>query len=143
MYGFGKGSGRLVRIQVMSMLPGPEAVGPHLTAMLETYGRPTGAYNCPDTGGVPTRRFTWRRAQTALADIFLVYGDRVSVTLDIAPAGGRGASLSSASSSGSSRRRRWIRCSRRRRSRGAEGASAGVPQDRRRHYHRRPCEPPS
>jgi len=93
MYGFTRGSGRLVRIQVMSMLPGPEAVGPHLTAMLETYGRPTGAYNCPDTGGVPTRRFTWRRAHTALADIFLVYGERVSVTLDIAPAETIGASL--------------------------------------------------
>jgi hypothetical protein len=85
VYGVAKDSRRLVQIQVQSVLPSAEAVSAHVTAMTETYGRPTGLWDCPNTGGVPTRRFTWRRAHTSIADVFLVYGNRVSVTLYIAP----------------------------------------------------------
>ena len=85
LYGFSKRSNRLIQVQILSLLPDSGAVGPHLTAMNETYGRPTGIWDCPDTGGVPTRRFTWRRAHTTVADVFLIYRGRVSVTLYIAP----------------------------------------------------------
>ncbi|MFK7991661.1 MAG: hypothetical protein AB8I08_36930 [Sandaracinaceae bacterium] len=84
---------RLQRVQVMSMLPATSHIGAHLTAMNEQYGTPTGVWDCPDTGGVPTRRFTWRHGRTTIADIFLVYDGRVSVTLYIAPTGVIGASL--------------------------------------------------
>lgn len=84
---------RLQRVQVMSMLPATSHIGAHLTAMNEQYGTPTGVWDCPDTGGVPTRRFTWRHGRTTIADIFLVYEGRVSVTLYIAPTGVIGASL--------------------------------------------------
>lgn len=93
VYGFDPRSIRLLQIQIMSLLPSPEAVGPHLTSMIEHYGAPTGVWNCPNTGGVPTRRFTWRRSLTTLADVFLVYGERVSVTLYIAPSETIGVSL--------------------------------------------------
>jgi hypothetical protein len=85
VYAFRQANDRLERIQVLSLLPGMSAIGPHLEAMNVTYGAPTGMWNCPDTGGVPTRRFTWRRTYSTLADIFLVYGDRVSLTLYVAP----------------------------------------------------------
>ena len=77
----------------LSLLPGTEAIAPHLTAMNEQYGRPTGIWDCPDTGGVPTRRFTWRHSETTIADVFLIYRGRVSVTLYIAPSSTIGASL--------------------------------------------------
>ncbi|MCC6873556.1 MAG: hypothetical protein IT378_04535 [Sandaracinaceae bacterium] len=76
---------RLERLQVLSLLPSAEAIGPHLAAMNARYGTPTGAWDCPQTGGVPTRRFTWRHARTTVSDVFLIYGGRVSVTLYIAP----------------------------------------------------------
>ena len=85
--------GRLAQLQILSVLPSAGALEAHLTAMIETYGRPSGIWDCPDTGGVPTRRFTWRRAETALADILLIYGNRISQTLYIAPQGMIGASL--------------------------------------------------
>lgn len=87
VYGFERESQRLQRIQVLSMLPSPEAIGPHLQAMNDQYGTPTGIWDCPNTGGVHTRRFTWRHGQTTVSDVFLVYGGRVSVTLYIAPTG--------------------------------------------------------
>jgi hypothetical protein len=93
VYGFDVETDTLSQIQVLSILPSVEAFRAHFTAMIEEYGSPTGAWDCPDTGGVPTRRFTWRRAQTTLADIFLIYGDRISVTLYIAPTEVIGASL--------------------------------------------------
>ncbi len=93
VYGFDDETDTLAQIQVLSILPSAEAFQAHFTAMIEAYGRPGGAWDCPDTGGVPTRRFTWRRARTTLADIFLVYGDRISVTLYIAPTEVIGASL--------------------------------------------------
>jgi hypothetical protein len=96
VYGFDAES-RLAQLQIMSVLPSGEALTAHMTAMIETYGRPTGIWDCPNTGGVPTRRFTWRRAETALADILLIYGDRISQTLYIAPEGIIGASLRHAS----------------------------------------------
>ncbi|HEY8432709.1 MAG TPA: hypothetical protein VIL20_30270 [Sandaracinaceae bacterium] len=85
IYFFDRETDRLERIQVLSLLPNVEAVAPHLAAMNEQYGSPTGAWDCPQTGTVPTRRFTWRHGETSIADIFLIYGERVSVTLDIAP----------------------------------------------------------
>lgn len=75
---------RLQRVQVLSMIP-PEGVGPHLSAMNAQYGTPTGVWDCPSTGGVPTRRFTWRHGETTVSDIFLVHANQVSVTLYIAP----------------------------------------------------------
>ncbi len=93
VYGVAHDSRRLAQIQVQSVLPSAEAVRAHVTAMTETYGRPSGLWDCPNTGGVPTRRFTWRHAQTSVADVFLVYGDRVSITLYIAPTDVIGGSL--------------------------------------------------
>jgi len=85
VYGFEVESQRLQRLQVLSLLPDASAIGPHLAAMNETYGTPTGIWSCPNTGGVPTRRFTWRHGRNTVSDVFLVYGGRVSVTLYIAP----------------------------------------------------------
>lgn len=85
VYVFEEESERLQRVQVLSLLPSVDAVAPHLTAMNEQYGSPTGVWDCPDTGGVPTRRFTWRHGRTTVSDVFLVYGGRVSVTLYVAP----------------------------------------------------------
>lgn len=79
------GADPLERVQVLSLLPSIEAIGPHLAAMNAQYGAPTGVWDCPQTGGVPTRRFTWRHGETSVSDIFLIAGDRVSVTLYIAP----------------------------------------------------------
>jgi hypothetical protein len=46
------------------------------------YGIPSGIWDCPRTGDVPTRRFTWRRAETAVSDVFLIAPNgRVSLTL--------------------------------------------------------------
>ena len=84
MFGFSEDTGRLQQVQVMSLLPRLDAIALHLQAMNERYGTPTGAWDCPDTQGLPTRRFTWRQAQTAIADVFLVYNGRASVTLYIA-----------------------------------------------------------
>lgn len=93
IFGFENDSQRLQRLQVLSLLPDTDAIGAHLAAMNETYGAPTGIWQCPNTGGVPTRRFTWRHGRTTVMDIFLVYGGRVSVTLYIAPSSVAHASL--------------------------------------------------
>ena len=93
VFAFERESQRLQRVQVLSMLPSADAIAPHLIAMNEQYGSPTGIWDCPQTGGVPTRRFTWRHGQTTVADVFLVYGGRVSVTLYVAPTGIIGRSL--------------------------------------------------
>ncbi len=87
VYGFEIESQRLQRIQILSLLPSADAIGPHLAAMNETYGTPTGIWSCPNTGGIPTRRFTWRHGRNTVSDVFLVYNGRVSVTLYIAPSG--------------------------------------------------------
>lgn len=92
VYGFDR-EDRLAQMQIMSVLPSAEALRAHMTSMVETYGSPSGIWDCPNTGGVPTRRFTWRRAETGLADILLIYGNRISQTLYIAPAAIIGASL--------------------------------------------------
>ncbi|UJR83108.1 hypothetical protein [Sandaracinus amylolyticus] len=97
MYGFDRQAQRLVQVQVLSMMPTTAAIAPHLTAMRDTYGTPTGIWDCPTTGGVPTRRFTWRRSLTTVSDVFLIYGDRVSVTLYIATSEQIGRSLQMAS----------------------------------------------
>lgn len=84
VYGFVPGEMLLEQIQVLSLLPSTSAIAPHLAAMNEQYGRPTGIWDCPTTGGVPTRRFTWRGSHVTVSDVFLLYGDRVSLTLYIA-----------------------------------------------------------
>lgn len=81
MYAFDATSHGLERVQILSQLDSVEGIVPHLTAMHDRYGAPTGIWDCRDAGGIATRRFTWRRSHTALADILLVYGGRVSVTL--------------------------------------------------------------
>ncbi|MCS6797455.1 MAG: hypothetical protein NZ898_02800 [Myxococcota bacterium] len=83
LLGFDRQSGRLAQIQVLSLLPAPEALAAHLAAMIERYGRPTGVWTCPDPN-VPTRRFTWRRAHVAIMDAVLAYDDRISVTFYLA-----------------------------------------------------------
>lgn len=93
MYGFDPQSQRLVQVQVLSLLPTVDAIAPHLAAMNERYGPPTGVWDCPTTGGVPTRRFTWRRSYTTVSDVFLIYGERVSLTLYIATSEQIGQSL--------------------------------------------------
>lgn len=93
VYGLDMRSLRVVQLQVLSLLPSPSALAPHLTTMNETYGRPTGYWDCPDTGGVPTRRFTWRKSTLTVMDVFLIYRGRVSLTLYIAPTESIGASL--------------------------------------------------
>ena len=85
MYGLERRSRRLLQVQVLSRMPAVEGIAPHLTAMNEQYGSPTGIWDCPDTEGLPTRRFTWRRAVTTVSDVFLVHPGGVSVTLYIAP----------------------------------------------------------
>lgn len=84
MFGFSDTSGHLMQVQLMSLLPQLEAIPVHLSAMNERYGTPSGIWDCPDTEGVPTRRFTWRHAHTAIADVFLVYNNRASLTFYIA-----------------------------------------------------------
>lgn len=84
MFGFSDTTGNLVQIQLMSLLPRLDAIPVHLSAMNERYGTPSGIWDCPDTEGVPTRRFTWRHAHTAIADVFLVYNNRASLTFYIA-----------------------------------------------------------
>jgi hypothetical protein len=81
MYAFDQDAHRLVRVQALSQLDTTEAIPPHLAALNDRYGAPTGIWDCHDAGGFATRRFTWRRSHVGLADILLVYGDRISVTL--------------------------------------------------------------
>jgi len=94
IYAIGEESGRLGQVQVLSMVP-PEGIPPHLTALVERYGSPTGAWHCPaaSAAGVPTRRFTWRMEAIAVQDIILVHPGGVSITLYIAPAEVIGQSL--------------------------------------------------
>lgn len=93
LYGVDRHARRLMQIQILSLLPSTEAISPHLTSMNDTYGSPTGVWDCPDTEGVPTRRFTWRRSLSTVMDVFLVFRGRVSLTLYIAPNEFIGASL--------------------------------------------------
>jgi hypothetical protein len=93
MYGFDADDGTLVQVQVLSLLPTLEGLTPHLAAMNERYGSPTGIWDCPLTGNLPTRRFTWRRSHTTIADVMLIYGERISLTLYIATSDAMGLSL--------------------------------------------------
>ena len=85
VYVFIRGEDILERVQVLSLLPRTEAVRPHFDAMNDRYGAPSGVWDCPDTDGAATRRFTWRGATTTVSDVFLIVRGRVSVTLYIAP----------------------------------------------------------
>lgn len=93
MYGFDADDGTLVQVQVLSLLPTLDGLVPHLAAMNERYGSPTGIWDCPMTGGLPTRRFTWRRSHTTIADVMLIYGGRISLTLYISTSDAMGVSL--------------------------------------------------
>jgi hypothetical protein len=81
MYAFEARSGRLARVQALSQLESVESIAPHLTMMRESFGPPTGVWDCRDPSGIATRRFTWRGTNVGLADILLVYGGRISLTL--------------------------------------------------------------
>jgi hypothetical protein len=85
LYGLHPKSDRLAKVQVMSHMASLEGVQPHLTAMTERYGSPTGLWECPDTGGVPTLRFTWRKNVTTVSDVFLFYPGGAATTLYVAP----------------------------------------------------------
>ena len=65
----------------LNLILSVDAIAPHLAAMNDQFGAPTGIWDCRDAGGIATRRFTWRRSHVGLADILLVYGDRISVTI--------------------------------------------------------------
>ena len=80
MYTF-DGEHRLVRVQALSQLASVDAIGPQVATLSNRYGAPTGIWDCRDPGGFATRRFTWRRSHVGIADIVLVYGDRISITL--------------------------------------------------------------
>lgn len=85
LYSLDAGSHRVLQVQVLSVLPSHDAITPHLAAMNDQYGTPTGVWDCPATDGLTTRRFTWRKNLASLMDVFLIYGERVSLTLYIAP----------------------------------------------------------
>lgn len=80
IYAFDEGTDRLARVQMLSLLEGADGFGPHLAALTERYGTPTGIWDCTDDTGLSTRRFTWRREHVALADVMLIYGARISLT---------------------------------------------------------------
>lgn len=96
IYGVNTETERLGQVQVMSSIDSAEGIGQHLQAMIERYGQPTGIWNCPRTGNVSTRRFTWRGAHATIADVFLIYGNRASLTFYLAPNERIGESLSRA-----------------------------------------------
>ncbi len=82
LYGFEPRGPSLRMIQVMSRID-PRGVGPHLTAMKDTFGDPAGVMRCSaqSAAGVPTLRFLWRNGEVSLQDIFLVHPGGVSITL--------------------------------------------------------------
>ncbi|HJL47706.1 MAG TPA: hypothetical protein RMG45_17760, partial [Polyangiaceae bacterium LLY-WYZ-15_(1-7)] len=86
LFAFGDEERVLQQVQVLSRID-PRGVGPHLTAMNEQYGRPTGVWRCSaqSAAGVPTLRFTWRKSHVSVQDIFLVHPGGVSITLYVAP----------------------------------------------------------
>jgi hypothetical protein len=81
IYAFSARSHRLERVQVLSTFEGIDGIAPHLAALHDRYGTPTGIWDCTDEGGIRTRRFTWRGSHLGLADVVLLYGSRVSLTL--------------------------------------------------------------
>jgi len=87
LYAFDGESERLLRMQILSAVPVGEGdvLQRHLEGLGERLGQPSGMYDCPDTGGAPTRQFVWGRRHVALRSVLLFYGDRVSITLDLAP----------------------------------------------------------
>lgn len=90
LYGFD--DDRLSLVQVQSQID-PRGVGPHLTAMRELYGRPTGVYRCAPAGGIGTLRFVWRKSHLSVQDIFLFHTGGVAVNLYVAPTDAVGTSL--------------------------------------------------
>ena len=86
LYAFGEQSERLGQVQVLSVVA-PEGIGPHLTALVERYGSPTGIWHCPGSGpdAMATRRFTWHMEDVSVQDVVLVHPRGVSVTFYIAP----------------------------------------------------------
>ncbi len=90
LYGFN--NLRLALIQVQSQID-PRGVAPHLTAMREEYGAPTGVFRCAPVGGIGTLRFVWRKSHLSVQDIFLFHTGGVAVNLYIAPSDTVGTSL--------------------------------------------------
>ena len=84
IYRFARSTGQLTQVQVMSVISDHALLPSHLAEMVQRYDRPSGLFLCPDTGGVPTLRFLWRRSSASVADILLFYGDRVSATFFLA-----------------------------------------------------------
>jgi len=82
LYGFN--DDHLALIQVQSQID-PRGVGPHLTAMREEYGAPSGVYRCAPVGGIGTLRFVWRKSHLSVQDIFLFHTGGVAVNLYVAP----------------------------------------------------------
>ena len=93
VFGFVRETETLAQVQVLSVINSPEAFRGHFLAMVDRYGRPTSLWDCPGGDGLPTRRFGWERSRTAISDIMLIYGDRISLTLYIAPLETMGESL--------------------------------------------------
>lgn len=85
LYALSLGSRRLLQVQILSVIPSHGAITPHLTAMNDQYGTPTGVWDCAASDGLVTRRFTWRKNMASVMDVFLIYGERISLTLYIAP----------------------------------------------------------
>ncbi len=86
MYGLDPVSGGLIQVQILSLLPNTAAITPHLGAMSEKYGRPTGVWDCAQTDEtLPMRRFTWRKRIAGVMEALLIFRDQVSTTLYIAP----------------------------------------------------------
>ncbi|MBL8677777.1 MAG: hypothetical protein JNK05_01325 [Myxococcales bacterium] len=87
--------GNLVtQVQFMSRLDDPNGLGPHFAALQQTYGRPTGIWDCPETQEAPPlRRFTWRREGASLMEAVLIHGNTVSITLVVSPTEDIGAAL--------------------------------------------------
>ena len=81
MYAFSTRTDLLERVQMLSTLPEVSDIATHLASMHDRYGAPTGIWDCTDGGEISTRRFTWRGVDVALADIVLLYGGHVSLTL--------------------------------------------------------------
>jgi hypothetical protein len=81
IYAFDERTAHLLELQLLGMLPSVHGLPAHFAALNAAYGTPTGIWDCPETGAVPTRRFTWRGAHATVSDVLLVHDERVSMTL--------------------------------------------------------------
>jgi hypothetical protein len=76
----------LTQVQFASNLDTTAGIAPHLAALRQRYGSPTGVWDCPETTEASAvRRFTWRREGSSLMEAVLIHGATVALTLVIAP----------------------------------------------------------